>query len=556
MEDRIKTFLANEEYSEIASIIDDLELNRAVELLSEFEDEDLIRVCRLMDSDKLADCLTEIDPEKQEYVINSLHEDKLQDVMDSVSEDDTIDLIESLPATVASRIVDTDEIRSLLSDRKFAVLKEVLANTNEVDIAEILDELEIDECIVIFRLLPKDMAADTFVELSPDIQSQLLAKFSDKELKGVMDELFVDDVVDIIEEMPANVVRRLLARADAETRAYVNEILKYPHDSAGSIMTVEFVVLFPEMTIAEAFSRIRETAIDKETIYTCYVTDKTKHLLGVVTVKDLLLAKSDAFVGDVMEENVIWVHTHDDKEDVATKLSDYDFLAIPVVDDEKRIVGIVTVDDAMDVLQEEATEDIEKINAIKPSDKPYLKTSIGEIFKNRIPWLIILMVSSTFTGLIINMYESRLNAISSVLFACVPMMMGTGGNAGSQASVTVIRSLALNELSTRDVFRVQWKELRASILLGAVLSVACFVKLLLIENLLFGYADYTPVMCAVISLALFVTVVISKLVGCTLPLLVKKCKLDPAVVASPFITTIVDAVSLIIYCALAVTLLS
>lgn len=556
MEDRIKTFLANEEYSEIAQIIDDLELDRAVELLSEFEDEDLIRVCRLMDSDKLADCLTEIDPDKQEYVINSLHEDKLQDVMDSVSEDDTIDLIESLPATVASRIVDTEEIRSLIAERKFAVLKEVLANTNEVDIAEIIEELEIDECIIIFRLLPKDMAADTFVELSPDIQSKLLEKFSDKELKGVMDELFVDDVVDIIEEMPANVVRRLLARADAETRAYINEILKYPHDSAGGIMTVEFVVLFPEMTIADAFARIRETAIDKETIYTCYVTDKTKHLLGVVTVKDLLLAKSDAFVGDIMEENVIWVHTHDDKEDVATKLSDYNFLAIPVVDDEKRIVGIVTVDDAIDVLQEEATEDIEKTNAIKPSDKPYLKTSTWEIFKNRIPWLLILMVSSTFTGLIINMYESRLNAISSVLFACVPMMMGTGGNAGSQASVTVIRSLSLNELSTKDIFRVQWKELRASLLLGIVLSVACFVKLLLIENLLFRYTGYTVVRCAVISLALLITVIISKFVGCSLPILAKKCKLDPAVVASPFITTIVDAVSLIIYCGLAVAILS
>ncbi len=548
--------MANKEYSEVAAFIEELDVKDAVALLSELEDEDLIRVCRLTDSDKLAECLTDIDPDKQEYIINGLHEDKLQDVMDSVSEDDTIDLIESLPATVASRIVDTEEIRSLLADRKFAVLKEILTNTNEVDIAEILDELEIDECIIVFRLLPKDMAANTFVELSPDVQSKLLAKLSDKELKGVMDELFVDDVVDIIEEMPSNVVRRLLARADAETRTYVNEILKYPHDSAGSIMTVEFVVLFPEMTIEEAFKRIRETAIDKETIYTCYVSDATKHLLGVVTVKDLLLAKPDALVGDIMEENVIWVHTHDDKEDVATKLSSYGFLAIPVVDDEKRIVGIVTVDDAMDVLQAEATEDIEKISAIKPSDKPYLKTSTWEIFKNRIPWLLVLMVSATFTGLIINTYEARLSAISPVLFACVPMMMDTGGNAGSQASVTIIRSLALNELETKDVFRVLWKELRASLLLGAVLALTCFVKLLLIDNLLFRYSGYTAARCAVVSLSLFITVVISKIVGCTLPLLAKKCKLDPAVVASPFITTIVDAVSLIIYCTLAVAILA
>jgi len=362
--------------------------------------------------------------------------------------------------------------------------------------------------------------------------------------------------VDLLEEMPANVVKRLLAQSDSETRSYINEVLKYPKDSAGSIMTIEYVSLRASMSVEEAFDRIRRTAIDKETIYNCYVTDETNRLIGLVSAKDLMLAEKQAAVGEIMEENVIYVKTTDDKEDVARKISNYGFLAIPVVDHEMRLVGIVTVDDAMDVLQEENTEDIAKMAAITPTDKPYLKTGVFSIWKNRVPWLLVLMVSATFTGLILNTYEARLNAISAMLFACVPMIMDTGGNAGSQASVTVIRALALGELETRDILKVVWKEFRVSLLLGVTLAATCFCKLMLIDNLLFGFDGYTPARCAVVSVALMFTVTVAKLVGCMLPLIAKKCRLDPAVVASPFITTIVDAVSLVLYCSLAVAVLA
>jgi len=425
-----------------------------------------------------------------------------------------------------------------------------------VDIARIFNELTPEETLVLFRLLPKDLAADVFVEMDSEAQQGLISRWNNVELRSVMDELFVDDMVDIVEEMPANVVKRILAASDRETRDYVNEILRYPKDSAGSIMTVEFVCLSAEMTVENAFEKIRETAIDKETIYTCYVVDKGKRLLGIVTAKDLLLSPKEKKIGDIMETNLVYTRTTDDREEAVRLLTEYGLLAIPVVDDEMRLVGIVTVDDAIDVLQEENTEDITKMAAVKPSDKPYLKTGVFSIWRNRIPWLLVLMVSATFTGLILNTYESKLAIISTVLFACVPMIMDTGGNAGSQASVTVIRALALNELSTKDVFRVLWKELRVSMLLGLSLGVACFGKLTLIDNLLFGYADYTPFTCMVVSLALACTVVIAKLVGCLLPLLAKKVKLDPAVVASPFITTIVDALSLILYCGLAIKMLS
>ena len=449
-----------------------------------------------------------------------------------------------------------EDVADFLEKRDFATLKPVLAEMNGTDIAAVFEKVKEEDFPVLFRILPKDLAAETFVELDRDTKETLIHRLSDFELKAVVDELFVDDTVDILEEMPAIVVKRLLAVADRETRGYINEILKYPKDSAGSIMTVEFVSLRAGWKVSDAFSKIRKTAIDKETIYTCYVTDDKKKLLGLVTAKTLLLADPETKIGDIMEENVIFSYTTDDREEVANKISDYGFLAIPVVDHETRLVGIVTVDDAMDVLEEETTEDIAKMAATAPTNKPYLKTGVFEIWKSRIPWLLVLMIGATFTGLILNTYEARLNAISSVLFACVPMMMDTGGNSGSQASVTVIRSLALGELRTRDIGKVVWKEIRAALLLGVTLAVACFAKLLLIDNLLFGFEGYTPIRCLVVSAALCATVLIAKIVGCSLPLLAKKCKLDPAVVASPFITTIVDALSLILYCSLSVALLA
>jgi magnesium transporter len=367
-----------------------------------------------------------------------------------------------------------------------------------------------------------------------------------------MDELFLDDTVDLIEEMPASVVKRVLAQSDSETRAYINDLLKYPKDSAGSIMTIEFVSLRPIMTVEEAFERIRRTAIDKETIYTCYVIDPTNKLLGLVTAKDLMLAPKTALIEDIMNDNVIYAYTEEDKENVARTISDYGFLALPIVDREMRLVGIVTVDDAMDVIEEENTEDIAKMAAITPTDRPYLKTSVFTLWKTRVLWLIILMLGSTFTSIILNSYEAML---TTCLVACVPMIMGTGGNSGAQASVTVIRALSIGEVESRDVGRVIWKELRASFFLGLTLAAACFVKLIVLDGMILGVSGYTWQVSLVISLALLCAVIAAKLVGAILPIVAKVCHLDPAVVANPFITTIVDTVSVLLLCALSFLLL-
>jgi len=454
------------------------------------------------------------------------------------------------------QIIDTDKVEEIISFKNYGDLKKILSQINEVDLANILENLSDENLLLVFRLLPKELASNTFVEFDPETQTKLINKLTDTELTNVLDELFIDDMADIIEEMPANVVKRILKQSDKDTRQILNEILKYPKDSAGSIMTVEFVNLKPSMTVSQAFEKIKKTAIDKETVYTCYVTDNTRSLLGYVSVRQLLIADTNTTIENIMNENVISAHTTDDKEEVARKFANYGFMALPVIDKEDKLVGIITVDDAIDVIDEETDEDISKMAAVTPSDKPYLKTSIWEIWKNRVPWLLLLMISSTFTALIINNYESQLTAISSVLFACVPMIMGTGGNAGSQVSVTIIRSLAVNELTTKDLFKAIWKELRASILLGITLGLACFVKLIVLDNMIFQITDYTAIRCLVISIALVVTIIVAKLVGCILPLIAKKCHLDPAVVANPFITTIIDVVSLIVYCSLAVTILA
>lgn len=556
MKEKIIKLLNDNEFSEAASEASKLSVSEIVEIIEKLDATKLIGFCRELDSDFLADVLVELDKDLQAKIIDNLKEEQLDEVMEEVSPQDTAEIIEDIPQKMALKIIEEEEISVLFHDKKFAILKPLLASMNQIDLAEVFGNLPDEEIPLIFRLLSKDQAAATFVEMDSDVQAKLLEKLSNTELKNVMEEVFIDDMADLVEEMPSNVVKRILAQADKETRDYLNEILKYPKDSAGSIMTVEFVSLEASLTVEQAFKRIRKIAIDKETIYTCYVVEPDNRLIGLVTAKKLLLSSPEAIIKDIMEENVIYANTTDDKEDVARKLADYGFIAIPVVDDEKRLVGIVTVDDAISVLQEENTEDIAKMAAVTPSDKTYLKTGVFEIWRNRIPWLLVLMVSATFTGLILNTYEVRLNAISTVLFACVPMIMDTGGNAGSQASVTIIRSLALGEVETRDILKVIWKEIRAASLLAITLAIACFAKLMLIDNLLFGYTDYTPVRCLIVAAALFCTVVIAKMVGCSLPLIAKKCRLDPAVVASPFITTIVDALSLIIYCALAVALLS
>ncbi len=447
-----------------------------------------------------------------------------------------------------------------LRSKQYQPLREQLDELNPADIAEIMEALFDDEEInnyeltLLYRLLPKDVAADVFVELNSDMQEALISALSDKELRAVFDDMYLDDTVDVIEEMPANVVERILSNVDAETRKNINQILNYPEDSAGSIMTIEYVELSPKMTVKQAFDHIRNTGIDKETVYTCYVTERKK-LVGFVSVRDLLMNPYEAKIGDIMDDNVISVQTTDDKEAVANVLSKYDMIAVPVVDKEGRLVGIVTVDDAIDVLTEEATEDIEKMAAITPSEHPYLRSTAIEIWKQRIPWLLLLMVSATFTGMIITSFENAL-AAQVALTAFIPMLMDTGGNSGSQASVTIIRGLSLGDIEFSDILKVVWKEFRVSILCGISLSVVAFGKIMLVDHMLMHNDDITPLVAFVICAALALTVIIAKLVGCTLPLLAKKVGFDPAVMASPFITTIVDALSLMIYMNLATLILN
>ena len=452
-----------------------------------------------------------------------------------------------------------ETILEKLRSKQYAKLRLQLDELEPADIAEIMETLLDDgeigesELTVLYRLLPKDLAADVFIELNPDMQENLITAFSDKELQAVLDDMYLDDTVDVIEEMPANVVKRILKNVDAQTRSNINQILNYPEDSAGSIMTIEYVDLSPEMTVQDAFDHIRKTGIDKETVYTCYVTEKKK-LVGFVSVRDLLMNPYEAKIADIMDDNVISVQTTDDKEEVANVLSKYDMIAVPVVDKEGRLVGIVTVDDAIDVLTEEATEDIEKMAAITPSEHPYLRSTAWEIWKQRIPWLLLLMVSATFTGMIITNFESAL-AAQVALTAFIPMLMDTGGNSGSQASVTIIRGLSLGDIEFSDILKVIWKEFRVSILCGISLSVVAFAKIMLVDHLLMHNDEISAMVAFVICAALALTVVIAKLVGCTLPLFAKKIGFDPAVMASPFITTIVDALSLMIYMNLATLIL-
>ena len=434
----------------------------------------------------------------------------------------------------------------MLEEKKYLPLREMLSTMNPSDVAGLFEGLEEERIPLVFRLLPKELAAETFVEMEPEAQELLIRGFSDNELKEIVDELYVDDAADLVEEMPANVVKRILKQADPEMRKSINQILRYPENSAGSLMTTEYVALRPEMTVEEAILRIRRQGVDKETIYTCYVTQGRK-LIGLVTVKDLLLATDDELpVKDIMLTNLISVTTHTDQEEVVRMFNRYSFLALPVVDGENRLVGIVTFDDAMDVMVDEATEDMEIMGGMLPSEKTYMRSSVFELFKNRIPWLMLLMVSATFTGLIITAFEGAL-AAQVALTAFIPMLMGTGGNSGSQSSVTVIRALSLGELRFSDLGRVIWKELRTAVLCGVALGIVCFAKIWLIDCMLMGNEDITLLVNAVVCLTLAVTVICAKFVGCVLPMAAKALKLDPAVMASPFISTIVDALSLLVY---------
>lgn len=444
-------------------------------------------------------------------------------------------------------IRDLEIIRELLETRQYTNLRQKVAEMNTADVAAILEEMEEEELLKVFRILPKSMAADVFSYLEVDHQQMIITSLSDKEAANIIDNLMADDATDLLEEMPANVVKKLLANASADTRRDINHLLRYPEDSAGSIMTVEYVDLKENMTVQDAINRIRQVGVDSETINICYVLDAKRTLVGTVALRYLLITPPDAVIGEMMHENVVFINTMMDQEEVARQFQKYDFTAMPVVDNENRLVGIITVDDIVDILQEEATEDIEKMAAIVPTDKPYMKTTVFETWKKRIPWLLLLMISATFTGSIITSFEDALSACV-VLTAYIPMLMDTGGNAGGQASVTIIRGLSLNEIEFKDAFKVVWKEARVAVLCGLTLAAANFVKLLLFDRV-------TIAVAAVVCLTLVAAVFIAKIIGCILPMLAKKIGFDPAVMASPFITTIVDALSLLIYFSIATAIM-
>lgn len=449
----------------------------------------------------------------------------------------------------------TEQMERLYQEKRYSELKEMLAEENPADIAALLEEFKAKQQTMFFRLLPKEKAAETFVEFDADTQEDIIRAFSDTELKEVLDELYLDDAADLVEEMPATLVRRILKNTDPQTRVSINKLLEYPEDSAGSIMTPEFVNLKRNNTVEDAFKRIRRTGVDKETIYTCYVTDESKHLIGVTTVRELLLHDYEDMIADFMETNLISIRTHDDREAAVQMFDKYNFLALPVVDMENRLVGIITVDDAMDVLQEENTEDIHKMNAIMhTSEKPYLKIGVFETYRSRIPWLLLLMISATLTGMIITSFEDKLSAMI-ILTSFIPMLMDTGGNTGGQANVTIIRALSLNEVEMNDIFQVIFKEVRVGLCCGGTLALVNFVKMWFVDRLLLGAKGITLAVDIVISLTLLTEVVFAKIVGCTFPIFAKRLGFDPAVMSSPFITTIVDALSLLIYFGLATAIL-
>jgi magnesium transporter len=436
-------------------------------------------------------------------------------------------------------IKEIDEIEDLLKTKQYTKLRQYLAELNDADIADLLNDLEEEDLLKVFRILPKDLAADVFSYLDVDYQQKIIISLSEKDAAGIINNLMADDAADLLEEMPANIVKKLLANASPDTRRDINHLLRYPEDSAGSIMTVEYVDLKESLTVDQAIERIRKVGVDSETINICYVLDPQRKLLGTVALRYLLLTPGDEIIGDIMHENVIAINTLMDQEEVARQFKKYDFTSMPVVDNENRLVGIITVDDIVDIMEEEATEDMEKMAAIVPSDKPYMKTSVFETYKKRIPWLLLLMVSATFTGAIITSFEEALS-VYTALIAYIPMLMDTGGNAGGQASVTIIRGLSLGEIEYRDVPRILWKECRVALFCGISLAAANFIKLLLFDRL-------TIVVALVVCLTIVVAVLLAMIVGCLLPIGAKRLGFDPAVMASPFITTIVDALSLLVY---------
>ena len=441
-----------------------------------------------------------------------------------------------------------EQIQELVKSRRIAKLRELLESINSADFPSLFEELDDEDMVVIFRLLPKDKASDVFVELDPDLQEKLINNFTDKELKVVVDDLFMDDTVDLIEEMPSSVVKRILKNIKFSDRKIINELLKFPEDSAGSIMTTEMVELKENMTVEKAFQIIKDTGIDKETIYICYVVDNSRKLIGTVAIKDLLVSERDVLIKDILEENVISVLTTEDKEAVAKMFDKYNFMAMPVVDTENRLVGIVTIDDAIDVMQDENTEDFEKMAAMTPTEDTYFKTSVFRHAKNRIIWLLFLMLSSTFTGLLLERFQSAIAAVP-LLVAFIPTIMDTGGNCGSQSSTLIIRGLALDEIKLSDIFKAIWKEVRVSFMIGLVLAIVTGLRIFLQYDGI--HNDQSIKIAFIVGVTLMATAMIAEIMGCVLPMLAKRLKLDPAIMASPLITTVVDLCSMLVFFSIA-----
>ena len=492
------------------------------------------------DEDELEEILDEVG----EGLLAEDEIDELEIGMDTEVDDGEAEVEPLVSADENIEIEEPERLTDLIETKRYAELKSRLADIPSVDIAEIFREVDKKYHAIILRLLDKETAADVFVELDTDVQKAMIESFTDRELGAILEEMYLDDTVDIIEEMPAAVVKRIIKFSDKEEREMINRLLMFDKNSAGAIMTTEYVRLVPEMTVSDALAHIKSVAIDKETIYTCYVTDKQRHLLGIVTAKDLLLNDREMTLDNIMEENVVFAHTSDDKEEVALLFDKYGFLALPVVDSECRLVGIVTVDDAMDVIREETEEDFAKMAGMTPTETTYLKTSAFDFLKARLPWLLLLMFSATISSAILTAFEG---ALSAALVLFVPMIMGTGGNSGGQSSVTVIRSLSLGEVEFKDTLRVMRKELLVGLMAGLAVGVATFLKVVLIDRLLLGNPDVTVMVSLAVSISLALTIVFAKLIGAALPILAKRLGFDPAVMASPFITTLVDAASLLIY---------
>lgn len=565
MSKKIVELYSSGNYDEFQKYVSDLEPEQLRDAIENIEKPLLVPIISKFPANVFSKVFVLLNSKLQDYLVDNINDFDFKNLSEELLDEDDIENIINkdifnkilIRAEVESRREKLLEIIDNIENKKFANLRPILAEMKPVDIAEIINDVEEDKVAVIFRLLPKNLASDVFVEMDNDAQQIVIKAFTDSELSNIINDMFLDDTADIIEEMPSNVARRILKITSPENRETINKLLGFPKDSAGSIMTTECITLRETMTVDDALAKIRRQALDKETIYTCYVTDDQKKLLGIVSARDILTHSPDEIIGNFMQDNFIFASTLTDKEEVANLLSKYDLLAIPIVDKENRILGIVTVDDAIDVITEEATEDITKMAGATPSEKPYLKTNIFTLWANRVPWLIFLLLSATFTGLIISKNEALLsNGIYGIILtSCIPMIMGTGGNAGGQASATIIRSIALEEVEFKDILKVIWKELRVGIIMGLTLGIACFAKIMLIDGLIIKTDGVTLLSAFVISVSLSTTIILSKLIGSVLPLIAKKCHLDPAVMASPFITTIIDILSLLIYCGFSIALL-